>query len=98
MADNKYYVIEARLPVQVQDALTPEEAARKGATLIMEEYGVDLSNWFIRVFEYGGERDHTGIVTEWFSNPAGTKFRDKDQNIEIQLEMVQTQESENEDD
>lgn len=88
MADTKYFVVEARLPIQIGEDISPEEAARKAARRIEREYGVDVSNWYLRVFEYGGDPEQVGPIREWFSNPAGSKFRDKDANIELHQVMA----------
>lgn len=89
MADEKYWVVEARLPIQINDADTAEEAARKAAKQIEFQHGISISNWFLRVFEYGGEKDEVGVVREWFSNPAGTKFRDIEGNVEVHQSLYE---------
>ena len=96
MADKKYYIVEARLPVQIDDASSVDEAARKAARKIQRDYGVDVSNWFCRVFEYGGAVDRVGPI-EHFSNPAGTKFRDKEQNVEAHNDMFENGKTPNDD-
>lgn len=88
MADERYYVVEARLPVQINEALSVEEAARKAARIIERDYGVNVSNWFFRVFVYGDSDGELGPVEEWFSNPSGTKFRQRTQNNNIHNEMI----------
>jgi len=80
MSNDNYFVVEARLPVYIEEALSPEEAARKAARIIENEYGVNISNWFLRVFEYGAGEE-SGPIAEYFSNPAGSKFRKIDQNV-----------------
>jgi hypothetical protein len=92
MADNRYYVVEARLPIQIADAVSVEEAARKAARIIERDYNLNLSNWFLRVFVYGDSEGKSGPVEEWFSNPSGSKFRQHDQNFEIHLEMIKNNE------
>lgn len=88
MADKRYYVVEARLPIEIPEALSPEEAARFGARQISAKYGIDISNWYLRVFEYGGEPDEFGVVAEYFSNPSGSKFRKIDQNVQKHEELI----------
>lgn len=88
--DGKYWVVEARLPVQINDAASPEEAARKAAKQIQYQHGIDISNWFLRVFEYGGDdNDQVGVVKEHFSNPAGTKYREIEQNVQKHQELFE---------
>lgn len=97
MADEKYWVVEARLPIQISDADTAEEAARKAAKQIEFKYGVNISNWFLRVFEYGGEKNEVGVVREHFSNPAGTKFRDIGSNVETHQTLFEEGKTPNDD-
>ena len=80
MSNDNYFVVEARFPIYIEEALSPEEAARKAARIIENEYGVNISNWFLRVFEYGAGEE-SGPIAEYFSNPAGSKFRKIDQNV-----------------
>jgi hypothetical protein len=89
MANTRYYVVEARLPVEITEAVSVEEAARKAARRIENEYGVNISNWYLRVFVYGGEVDEIGPVEEWFSNPSGSKFRNIESNIERHFELFE---------
>ena len=76
----------------ISDALSPEEAARKAARIIENQYNVDLSNWFLRIFEYGAGEE-VGPIGEYFSNPAGSKFRKIDQNIENHEEIIRNEQS-----
>lgn len=97
MANENYYVVEARLPVYVSEALSVDEAARKAARIIENMYGVDISNWYLRVFEYGAGED-VGPIGEYFGNPSGSKFRRIDQNIaehdeKIRKEMIDDEQS-----
>ncbi len=92
MANENYYVVEARLPVQISEAFSPEEAGRKAARIIENQYGVNISNWYLRVFEYGAG-EGSGPIGEYFCNPAGTKFRKIDANIEEHEERVKSEES-----
>lgn len=96
MANENYYVVEARLPIQINEALTPDEAARKAARIIENQYGVNLSNWYFRIFEYGSGEE-VGPVAEYFSNPAGSKFRKLDQNILTHEEIINKSKTEEND-
>ena len=88
LSDKRYYVVEARLPVQIADALSVEEAARKAARVIERDYNVNISNWFLRVFVYGESEGELGPIEEWFANPTGTRFRQREQNIDFHFEMI----------
>lgn len=87
--DKRYYVVEFRLPIAVTDAVSVEEAARKAARTIVRDYDIDISNWYARVFEYGGEHDTYGIIGEWFCNPTGSRFRKVDTNIRKHEELIE---------
>jgi len=87
MANDSYYVVEVRLPVYISEAASVEEASRKAARIIENQYGVNISNWYMRVFEYGAGEE-SGFIAEHFSNPAGSKFRKVDQNIEDHAERI----------
>jgi hypothetical protein len=93
MANERYYIVEARLPIQITDAVSVEEAARKAARIIERDHNIDLSNWFLRVFVYGAEEGELGPVEEWFSNPSGSKFRQREQNIERHFDMIKSGEA-----
>jgi hypothetical protein len=93
MANERYYIVEARLPVQITEAVSVEEAARKAARIIEKNNNIDLSNWFLRVFVYGAEDGELGPVEEWFSNPSGSKFRQHDQNIERHFDLIKSGEA-----
>lgn len=95
MANENYYVVEARLPVQINDAVSPEEAARKAARIIENQYNVNISNWYLRVFEYGAAEE-VGPIAEYFSNPAGSKFRKIDANFEKHEEIINNNSEESE--
>lgn len=94
--NEKYFVVEARLPVQINDADSVKDAALKAAQIIEREYGVNLSNWFLRIFEYGGDVDQVGPIAEYFSNPAGSKFREISENILIHESYIKEGKSPNE--
>lgn len=86
--DKRYYVVEFRLPIEVTEAPSVEEAARKAARIITRDYGVDISNWYTRVFEYGGEHETFGVINEWFCNPSASRFRKIDNNIQKHEELI----------
>lgn len=94
MSNENYYVVEARLPVQISEAASPEEAARKAARIIENMYGINVANWFLRVFEYGGT-DDVGPIGVYFASPAGTKFRKIDGNIDTHEELIRNEDASN---
>ena len=92
MANENYYVVEARIAIQITEALTPEEASRKAARIIENQYGVNLSNWYFRIFEYGAGEE-IGPIAEYFSNPSGSKFRKVDENYSKHEEIIKNEQS-----
>lgn len=78
MAEEKFWIVEFRFPMLVNDSDNAEDAAAKAARHFEKEYGVNPSRWFSRVFKYG--KDAVGPVEEYFFNPAGVKAYVKDKN------------------
>jgi hypothetical protein len=79
--DEKYFVVEFRLPFEVLEANSPKDAAAKARRIFERDSGLDVSNWFTRVFQYSDEHGEVGPIKEWFANPSGSEFREVDQNI-----------------
>lgn len=75
-----YWVVEYRLPIRIDSAKDAKEAAEQAARQFEKEYGIRLSNWFARVFEYSPEA--VGPKSEWFANPGGVKFLELTKNHE----------------
>jgi len=80
--DEKYYVVEFRIPFEVTNANSPKDAAAKARRIFERDTGLDVSNWFTRVFQYSDEHGDVGPIGEWFANPSGTEFRKVDKNID----------------
>lgn len=78
---DKYYVIEYRFPVKVEDTETVIEAASKAARMCERIYGVKPDNWYARIFEYTTGEKVTGPVKEYFFNPNSASVREIDKNI-----------------
>lgn len=93
MSTKRYYIVEFRLPVEVTEAPSVEEAARKARASLERETGINVSNWFVRVFEYGEGNDHVGPVAEYFANPTGTTFREVTQNVTKHEQLIKESES-----
>lgn len=88
MANTKRYVVEARLPIEINSALSPKEAASIAIRYIESTHGIKLTGWELRIFEFSGEPDDLDCI-EYFGNPSGTVFRDKNQNIEVHQNMIE---------
>lgn len=85
---SKYYIVEFRLPVEITDAPSVEEAARKARSTLERETGFSFSNWYVRVFEYGEGNENLGPVAEFFANPTGSTFREVTQNHGKHEELI----------
>jgi hypothetical protein len=76
--DKSFFVIEARFPIQIDKAKDVADAARQARTQIEKEFGINISNWFLRGFEYTPESE--GPFKEWFCNPGGVVWRELTKN------------------
>lgn len=88
MASKKYYVVEFRMPIEITEAATVEEAARRAKKIMERETGVSFSSWYTRVFEYGEGNENIGVVKEYFANPSGTTFRELTENIDKHEKLI----------
>ena len=77
-----YWVVEYRFPVLVQEADDAKEAHNLSAAKLKEQFGINASGWFARIFEYGPSTDVVGPLTEYFFNPSGSHYRAIDKNDE----------------
>ncbi len=76
------------MPIEITEAATVEEAARRAKKIMERETGVSFSSWYTRVFEYGEGKENIGVVKEYFANPSGTTFYQVDANHEKHDRMV----------
>jgi len=89
MSKKGYWIVEYRLPIFIEDAEDAKDATQKASKEISRETGVDVSNWFARVFEYGtGELEDVGVQEEYFFNPTGVSVRVIEQNHAEHDEIV----------
>jgi len=90
MSDNKYWVVEYRLPKVIEDADSATEAAELAREQLYRETGIEVNHWFARVFRYGGDVDEFGVQEEWFFNPTGVAARVIEQNHLEHEEIVKS--------
>jgi hypothetical protein len=86
---NKYFVIEYRLPIQVDDVSSIPEAVSRAKRIVENRFGFAPDNWNARVFEYDPEADVVGHVKEYFYNPHSASFREITKNLEYHKDMVE---------
>ena len=89
MAEEKFWVIEFRFPILVENVENAEDAALAASKRFEKEYGVNPSRWFARAFRYG--KDSIGPIEEYFFNPAGVKAYVKDKNYIEHKEIIDGQ-------
>lgn len=70
----KYFIVEYRIPIQVDDIDTVHEAASRAKKIFNRLFGISPDNWFARVFEYSSEQEEPGPMKEYFYNPNSTSL------------------------
>lgn len=78
---DKYYVVEYRFPILVEQVDTPIEATSKAARMCERMFGFKPDNWYARIFEYTTGEKETGPVKEHFYNPSSSSVREIEKNI-----------------
>lgn len=77
---DKYFVVEFRLPVRVEDISSVQEAVSLANRICQRQHGFKPDNWFARVFEYSTEEALTGPFKEYFYNPHSATYREVKKN------------------
>lgn len=86
---NKYFVVEFRYPIKVDNVSSVQEAVSLAAQICEKELGVKPKNWFSRIFEYSTEKNEEGHVKEYFYNPNSSSYREITKNILYFNELVE---------
>jgi len=73
---DKYYVVEFRLPVRVENINSVAEAVSLANRICHRQHGFKPDNWFARVFEYSADEDNAGPFKEYFYNPHSATHRE----------------------
>lgn len=84
----KYYVVEFRFPLKIEEAKNEKDAAEQAAKLCEEKFGIKPDLWYTRVFQYSDD-EGIGIEAEYFCNPQGTHFRKIDKNLEKHEKLLE---------
>jgi len=84
-----YFVVEFRVPVQVDDVDTVQEATSRAKRICERQYGFNPDNWYARIFEYSSEQDKPGPTAEYFYNPNSSSFREVMKNIGYHKDMIE---------
>jgi hypothetical protein len=86
---DKYYVVEFRYPIKVEDTDTAIEATSKAARICERVFGFKPENWYARIFEYTTGEKTTGPVKEYFYNPNSSNVREIEKNIGYFNDLIQ---------
>jgi hypothetical protein len=80
MTKQRYHIVEYRMPYEIHEALSVDDAVFKANKIFEQEFGFIPSAWFARVFVYENDEEIVGPTEEWFYNPQGVKARKIDAN------------------
>lgn len=84
----KYFIVEYRIPIEVEDVDTVQEAVSRAKKIIDRNFGVSPDNWNARVFEYSDSHSVVGPAHEYFYNPNSTVPREITKNIGYHSDMI----------
>jgi hypothetical protein len=83
-----YFVVEFRLPIQIDTVNTVEEALSIAGQICKDQHGFKPDNWYARIFEYTTGSSEIGHVREHFYNPHSATHREITKNVEYFNELV----------
>ena len=86
---NKYFVVEFRYPIKVDNVNSVQEAVSMAAQICEKEFGFKPRNWNSRIFEYSTEKNEEGHIKEYFYNPNSSTYREITKNILYFNELVE---------
>ena len=88
-AQKKYYIVEYRYAVRVDDKTDVTSAISKANVIAERKFGFRPKNWYARIFEYAGGVDEVGVTAEYFYNTHSVSYREVDRNWESHKEMIE---------
>jgi hypothetical protein len=83
-----YFVVEFRLPIQVDTVNTVKEALSIAGQICKDQHGFKPDNWYARIFEYNVGEKVSGHVKEYFYNPNSATAREITKNISHHNDLV----------
>lgn len=86
---NKHFVVEYRIPINVDGVDTVQEAVSRAKKIIDRQYGISPDHWFARIFEYDDGHENVGPAKEYFYNPNSAMHREITKNIGYHQDMVE---------
>jgi len=84
----KYFVVEFRLPFEVQDVDAIQIAVNRAKVMCENMFDFIPENWYARIFEYETDNEVSGPVKEYFYNPNSASFREIEKNIGYHNDLV----------
>ena len=85
----KHFVVEYRIPINVDGVDTVQEAVSRARKIIDRQYGVSPDHWFARVFEYDEDHENVGPAKEYFYNPNSAVPREITKNLGYHQDLVE---------
>jgi hypothetical protein len=73
---DKYFVVEYRIPIKVDDVNSIQEALSKASRICQRQHGFKPDNWYSRIFEYSTGLNIEGVFKEYFYNPYSSTYRE----------------------
>jgi hypothetical protein len=85
----KFYVVEYRIPIEVRDVDSVQEAVSRARKIIQRTYDISPDPWFARIFEYSDDYDNVGPIKEFFYNPNSSTPREIMKNLAYHRELIE---------
>lgn len=85
---DKYFVVEYRIPIKVDDVNSIQEALSKASRICQRQHGFKPDNWYSRIFEYVTGMEEPGVFKEYFYNPYSATYREITKNHGYHNDMV----------
>lgn len=85
---DKYFVIEYRIPIKVDDVNSIQEALSKASRICQRQHGFKPDNWYSRIFEYSTGLNEPGVFKEYFYNPYSSTYREITKNHGYHNDLV----------
>ena len=91
MTQNRFHIVEYRIPYDVMDANSVDDAVAKANRRFEKEFSFIPSAWYCRVFEYSNDEEKVGPTAEYFFNPSGETARELNANFEKHKKILEEQ-------
>lgn len=85
---DKYFVVEYRVPIKVDDVSSIQEALSKSSRICQRQHGFKPDNWYSRIFEYSTGLNEPGVFKEYFYNPYSSTYREITKNHGYHNDLV----------